>query len=232
MLSYSSCSEFYKCPFKFQHRYDMIETSTALTLGSNIDTMINALLVGQIRDEKLREQKAIQLGFSDMLNGMVNGGNLCKLMDVPMMVKQWYTDFIESGLEVLDVQKHFIIDELDYHGYIDAIFWDGYKKIVVENKTTSRFYEKYFSAKKESYQVVGYAIAEDTDTAMYYFFNTKNMAECHPIPRKITNEDKDEFTEWVKFVKNNEHSFVKNREWCSLMGCNVKEECYEESTNT
>ncbi len=225
MLSYSSCCDFYKCPYMFQNREELYGYSnTAMTLGSNVDSMINVLLVKHIKDEVFQRKKQVELGISDMFMAMTNNGDLCELMNVPYFVKAWYSDFVRSGLEVIDVQKHFIIDDLDYHGYIDAVFSDGYNKFVIENKTTGRFYDSFMNNKRNSYQAVGYALSEETDLIKYNFFNTKNMSEYHTYSGKVTKEDVEDFISWVEFVKANQHLFVKNKEYCSLNNCLLKKE--------
>ena len=229
MLSYSSCSDFYKCPYLFQLHDEVNVVTDAMKLGANIDTMLNVLMVKHIKDPKVKMDAIVRLGISDMLMKMADNGDLNQMFEIPRMVKEWYIDFVQSGLEVLDVQKHFIIDELDYHGYIDAVLWDVKEKIVVENKTTSRFYDKYMASKKESYQAVGYAIAEGTNKVRYQFFNTKNMNEYAPYSKVVTPEEFCEFEEWVKFVRDNQHCIVKNREYCSLNRCLGKDLCNEAS---
>lgn len=225
MLNYSRCCDFYRCPYLFQCHDDVIVNNKAIQLGANIDSMINLLMIKHIKDPVFQRQKAIELGVSDMLMAIANNNDLCEMIKVPKMIKDWYTDFIDSGLEVVDIQKHFVIGDLDYHGYIDLVLTDGTNKFVVENKTTSRAYDKYMSSKKNSYQAVGYAMAEGTNKVIYQFFDTKTMNLYYQYPRLITSQDFDDFKEWVNFVKQNENCVVKNMEYCSLNMCPAKEMC-------
>ena len=121
MLSYSRCSDFYKCPYMFQCHDEIQLHSNAIQLGANIDMLLNCLMLKHVKDPEKQREIAVRLGVSDMLQAIVSNGDVCKMFDVPPMVKQWYIDFVESGVEVLDIQKHFVLDDLDYHGYIDAV---------------------------------------------------------------------------------------------------------------
>lgn len=171
-------------------------------------------------------QKSIELGVTPMLKKIVDAGDLCSVLSVPAMVKSWYIDFVSSGMSVVDCQRHFVLDDLDYHGYIDGIISDGTDTYVVENKTTSRYYDSFFTSKKNSYQAVGYALAVGTRLVRYQFFDTKTMSAYTPVSREITEEDISEFKDWVLHVKQNDTCFVKNKEWCSLNSCPIKEECW------
>ncbi len=226
MLSYSRCCDFYKCPYLFQCHDEVEVTSNAIMVGQQIDTLLNCLLIKNIKDKTVREQAALRVGISGMLQKIIDNNDVCEFLKCPPMVKYWYVDFISSGLEVVDVQKYFELDDLEYRGYIDAVLTDGTTKYVVENKTTSRYYDRFFTSKKNSMQTVGYCIAENTDMVRYCFFNTKNMTEYTPISRRVTHEDIEEFKEWVNFVRDNQTCFVKNREYCSYHDCPKKEECY------
>lgn len=229
MLSYSACSSFYKCPFLFQKRNELNVQTQAMRIGTNLDYIINVLLTHNIKNEVKKEETAITLGISDMMLKMAKGADICNLVEVPKMIKEWYMDFLNSGFEVLGVQEHFMIDDLDYHGYIDAVYGYKGKRIVAETKTTVNFYDKYMSAKKDSYQAVGYCLGVDTDEVRYQFFNTKNMSEYRPYSKLVTQQEIDEFREWVMFVKNNEKSFIKNKEFCSQYTCLNREDCYGET---
>lgn len=229
MLSYSSCSEFWKCPFAFQHRHDQSvveQRNTFLQLGSNYDKLLNILGCKLMREADLREKKRIELEIDDMQWKMILNGDACEYLNVPRTVKEWFIDLISSGLTVVDVQRHFYIPHLDYHGYIDMLLKDkDGKLIVVENKTTSKFYDKFMSSKKESYQAIGYCIAENTREVCYNFFDTVKGNQYASYRKNVTDEEVKEFTEWVQFVRDNENSFIKNKEWCSLNNCIIKEEC-------
>lgn len=224
MLSYSRCCDFYKCPFLFQHHDEIELNSTAIRLGTNIDTMLNMLMLKHLPKER-QHQKAIELGVTSMLQSIVDSGDVCAMFDVPVMIKSWYIDFISQGFNVVDIQKHFVLEDLDYHGYIDAVFEKNGSLYVIENKSTSRYYDKFFTSKKNSYQVVGYALATGTRNVRYQFFDTKSMSAYTPVSRLVTDEDIEEFKEWVSFVKQNEFCFVKNKEHCSYNDCPIKEIC-------
>lgn len=225
MLSYSRCCDFYRCPYLFQCHDEVILDTPAIRLGTQIDTLLNILMMKHMTPE-LRHKKAIELGVSQMLQTIVDSGDICTMFQVPPMVKNWYIDFVTSGLQVVDCQRHFILEDLDYHGYIDGIVTDGTDTWVIENKTTSRYYDKFFTSKKNSYQAVGYALATGTRLVRYQFFDTKTMSAYTPVSRVVTNEDIDEFKQWVKHVQDNSQCFVKNKEWCSLNDCPIKEECW------
>lgn len=227
MLSYSRCCDFYKCPWLFQNHDDYELHTKAIELGSQIDTMLNCLMIKHIENPDFRKVKAAELGVSDMLQAIVDSKDMTSLFDVPACVKYWYINFVSSGYKVLDIQKHFVLPDLDYHGYIDAVIEspDG-DKVVVENKTTSNYKEDYFASKSNSFQVVGYSLAEGTDLVRYNFFNTRTLTEYTPYSRQITSQDIEEFTQWVNFVRQHEDCMVKNREYCSLMNCPIKEECW------
>lgn len=230
MLSYSACAEFYKCPFAY-HLRDTEEVmriqTKAMELGSNVDYMLNVLMLKHIKDKDFREQRAADIGVKEMGLLMAENNDLCAMFDVPEMVKQWYIDFLNSGYEVVDVQPHFVIEELDYHGYADALFKLDDQLVVIENKTTGRYYDKFFAAKKNSMQAVGYALGFGASIIRYQFFNTRNMTEYASVSRFVTPEMIDEFKQWVLFVKNNETSTVRNTEWCSNHDCFWKEICDE-----
>lgn len=230
MLSYSACSDFYKCPYLFQIRDELKGyTSPALTFGAGFDNMMNAVMLAQHKDRDFAKQRGIELGISDMLMKIAEAGDVCEMYDIPHAAKEWFIDFKLSGLEVVDVQKHFVLDELDYHGYIDAIVKDrDGNKIVIENKTTTKFFDSYFSNKKNSYQGIGYAMAEGTDYIRYQFFNTKNLIDYNTASRFITQRDVDEFTKWVSYVRDNQKVDVKNFEYCSLNNCFGKDMCIYE----
>lgn len=225
MLSYSRCCDFYRCPYLFQCHDEVVLDTPAIRLGSQIDMMMNMLMIKHLPQEQ-RYKKSVELGITEMMRRIVEGGDACEILNVPPMVKQWYIDFITSGVEVVDVQKYFEIPELDYRGYVDAVFDDGNGLIVVENKTTSRYYDGFFTSKKNSYQAVGYSMAVGTDRVKYQFFDTKTMAAYTPVSRMVTEADRKEFTEWVSHVRDNSTCFVKNKEWCSLNNCPIKEECW------
>lgn len=231
MLSYSSCSDFYKCPYLFQNRDELKGYSTtAMQLGANVDYLLNVLMVKNIKDSDFRRKRAIELGFSDMIQKIADNNDLCKMFDVPIFVKNWYIDFLNSGYEVVDVQPHFIIEELDYHGYVDAVFKLDNQLVVVENKTTSRYYDKFFTSKKNSMQAVGYALGIGTNAVRYQFFNTKDMADYCSASRFITESDVNEFKKWVFFVRDNQDKTIKNTEWCSQHDCMLRERClYEDN---
>ena len=231
MLSYSSCADFYKCPYLFQNRDDIQGyTTTAMQLGANVDNLLNVLMVKHIKDTDFKMKRAVELGISDMLMKMADNNDICKMFDVPEFVKSWYIDFLRSGFEVVDVQKHFIIEDLDYHGYIDAVFKLDGQTFVIENKTTSRYFDKFFTSKKNSMQAVGYALGVGTNAIRYQFFNTKDMTSYCSASRFITPKDVDEFTKWVNFVRENQDRDVKNTEWCSWHDCMLKERClYEDN---
>ena len=229
MLSYSSCSDFYKCPYLFQNRDELKGYSTtAMQLGANVDHLLNVLMVKNIKDPDFRRKRAIELGFSDMIQKMADNNDICKMFDVPVFVKEWYVDFLNSGYEVVDVQPHFIIEELDYHGYVDAVFKLDGQLVVVENKTTSRYYDKFFTSKKNSMQAVGYALGIETNAVRYQFFNTKDMADYCSASRFITESDVNEFKKWVSFVRDNQDKTIKNTEWCSQHDCMLRERCLYE----
>ena len=229
MLSYSSCSDFYKCPYMFQNRDELKGYSTtAMQLGANVDYLLNVLMVKNIKDPVFRKKRAIELGFSDMIQKMADNNDICKMFDVPIFVKNWYIDFLNSGYEVVDVQPHFIIEELDYHGYVDAVFRLDGQLVVVENKTTSRYYDKFFTSKKNSMQAVGYALGIGTNAVRYQFFNTKDMADYCSASRFITESDVAEFKKWVSFVRDNQDKTIKNTEWCSQHDCMLRERCLYE----
>jgi len=226
MLSYTSCSMFYKCPYLFHNRDDTANYVTkAMELGANIDYMLNLLMVKHIENKETKERCIEELGFQEMAVKMADNNDVCTMFDVPEMVKLWYIDFLQSGYEVIDVQPHFVIEELDYHGYADAIFADKGELIVVENKTTSRYYDKFFSSKKNSMQAVGYALGFGTNQIRYQFFNTKNMSDYCSYSRFVTEQNVKEFKDWVNFVKDNQSCMVKNTEWCSLNECPLREMC-------
>lgn len=225
MLSYSRCCDFYRCPYLFQCHDDIHLDTPAIRLGSQIDTLLNMLMLKNMEPE-LQRKKAVELGVSEMLQKIVDSGDVCDMFQVPPMLKTWYIDFVTSGVKVVDIQQHFVLEDLDYHGYIDAVVDDGNGLVVVENKTTSRYYDSFFTSKKNSYQAVGYAMAVGTKRIKYQFFDTKSMAQYTPVSRLVTDEDIDEFKEWVLNVKKNETCFVKNKEWCSLNSCPIKEECW------
>ena len=230
MLSYSACSDFYKCPYLFQIRDDLKGyTTPAMTVGAGFDTMMNAVMLSMHKDKDFAKQRGIELGISEMLMKIADAGDVCEMFDIPRAAKEWFIDFKLSELEVVDVQHHFILDELDFHGYIDGIVKDkDGNLIVIENKTTSKFYDGYFSNKKNSYQGISYAVAMNTNLVRYQFFNTKNMIEYATASRFITPEDVDEFTKWVAFVRDNQKVDVKNFEYCSLNNCFGKDMCIYE----
>lgn len=229
MLSYSSCSDFYKCPYLFQNRDELQGyTTTAMQLGANVDNLLNVLMVKHIKDPDFKMKRAVELGISEMLMKIADNNDICNMFDVPAFVKEWYIDFLKSGYEVVDVQPHFILEELDYHGYIDAVFRLDEQLVVVENKTTSRYFDKFFSSKKNSMQAVGYALGVGANVVRYQFFNTKNMTEYCSASRFLNQSDIDEFKKWVAFVRDNQDRTVKNTEWCSLHDCMLKERCLYE----
>lgn len=225
MLSYSACSTFYKCPCMF-HLMDEMEPTKAMELGSNIDYMLNVLLTKLVKGEK-QEEVCERLGFSKMIISAANNNELCEMFNVPPMIKEWYVDFLSSGYEVLDVQPHFIIEELDYHGYADALLSLDGQPVVLENKSTGKYYDKFFSSKKHSMQAIGYALGLGANAVRYQFFNTRNLAEYCSASKFITEDDVTEFKNWVQFVKDNEHRVVRNTEWCSNNQCYLKEVCLE-----
>lgn len=225
MLSYSRCCDFYRCPYLFQCHDEVTVDSQYIRLGSQVDMLMNMLMIKHMKEE-LRYKKSVELGITEMMRRIIEAGDACEVLNVPPMVKQWYIDFINMGVEVVDVQSYFEIPELDYRGYIDAIVDDGNGLIVIENKTTSRYYDSFFTSKKNSYQAVGYSIAAKTNRVKYQFFDTKTMSAYTPVSRFVTEDDVKEFTEWVNHVRNNSSCFVKNKEWCSLNNCPIKEECW------
>ena len=211
----------------FQHREESNVRTAAMELGSNIDYMLNLLMIKHIKDEKKQIECLERIDGQKIGLDIVKNGDLCSMFDVPEMVKQWYIDFLQSGYEVLDVQPHFVIEELDYHGFADALFSLDGQRIVIENKTTSKYYDKFFSSKKHSMQAVGYAIGLNTDAVRYQFFNTRNMTDYCSASLFVRDEDKANFKEWVQFVRDNEHSMVRNTEWCSYNDCPLRDYCMD-----
>ena len=43
----------------------------------------------------------------------------------------------------------------------------------------------------------------------------------------VRDEDKANFKEWVQFVRDNEHSMVRNTEWCSYNDCPLRDYCMD-----